>query len=103
MVLRDENGGERRVTLAAGDELTIMANESPTDPTKLDVVYKIVLADQQKAEIPPWQTTFPKPVLTPPEDNGAAPGPVPPLPKERKWSSLTIAPPIPTVTPVGKL
>ena len=103
LVLRDENGGERRVTLVAGDELTIMASESPTDPTKLDVVYKVVLADQQKAEIPPWQTTFPKPFLTPPEDNGAAPGPVPPLPKERKWSSLTIAPPIPTVTPVGKL
>lgn len=102
IIARDTNGSERKITMSTGDELTIMANDSTTDTSKLDVVYKIVFADQQKPELSPWQATFPKPEVEPPAKPEVPAGPVPPLPQERKWSSLTVAPPVPTVTPVGK-
>lgn len=101
-VVRDENGTERKVSLTAGDELTIMASDSPTDPSKIEVVYKVTYADPQKAALPPWQHTFAKPTVAPPTAPETVAGPTPPLPSERKWSNLTVGPPIPPVTPVGK-
>ncbi|MEI6970853.1 MAG: hypothetical protein WCL44_04985 [bacterium] len=102
LTVRDTDGSERKIILSAGDELTIMASDSQTNPAILDVVYKIVFADPQKAELAPWQATFQKPDAEQPDKAEDVGGPTPPLPKERKWSHLTVAPPVPTVTPVGR-
>lgn len=101
MVVNDDKGAEKKVATTSGDELTIMTNDNPTDPSKLDIVYKIVFADTQKAE-QSWVRTYAKTAVAPPEGPSGEEQLPQPLTPERKWSSLTVAPPIPTVTPVGK-
>lgn len=99
-IVKDENGAERKITMTTGDELTIMTNASATEPSKMDVVYKAVFADTQKPE-QTWVHAYAKAAVPPPDEPGKEGKLAPPLPSDRKWSSLTVEPPIPTVTPVG--
>jgi len=100
IIAKDDIGAERKIALAIGDELTVMTNVSATEPSKLDVVYKVVYADTKKAE-QTWVHVYAKAVVEPGRESGSDGKPAPQLPSDRKWSSLTVAPPIPTVTPVG--
>jgi len=73
--------------------LTIGAKQSESETSKILVLYKVTFApDPQREPMAAWQAVL-----------GEEEPPPPPNALERKkWAVLTVAPPMPSVTPVGR-